>query len=101
MARGIKISPARALRGTVAIPGDKSLSHRSIMLAGLADTPVTVKNFLASADCLSTVACMRALGVSVHVRPDGDVIVQARDSMDSVNRIMCWTPATRGRRFVF
>ena len=78
MARGIKISPARALRGTVAIPGDKSLSHRSIMLAGLADTPVTVKNFLASADCLSTVACMRALGVSVHVRPDGDVIVQGK-----------------------
>ena len=78
MARGIKIGPARALRGTVAIPGDKSLSHRSIMLAGLADTPVTVKNFLASADCLSTVACMRALGVSVHVRPDGEVTVQGK-----------------------
>ena len=78
MAQGIKIGPARALRGTVAIPGDKSLSHRSIMLAGLADTPVKVRNFLASADCLSTVACMRKLGVSVHVRPDGEVTVQGK-----------------------
>ena len=78
MAQGIKIGPARALRGTVAIPGDKSLSHRSIMLAGLADTPVKVRNFLASADCLSTVACMRKLGVSVHLRPDGEVTVQGK-----------------------
>lgn len=78
MTGGRVITPARALRGTVAVPGDKSLSHRSIMLAGLADTPVTVKNFLASADCLSTVACMRALGVSVNVRSNGEVAVRGK-----------------------
>ena len=71
-----KIDPSGALKGTVAVPGDKSLSHRSIMLAGLADTPVVVRHFLPSEDCLSTVACMRAMGVKVETDPDGQVLVQ-------------------------
>lgn len=78
MAGGRFIGPARALRGTVAVPGDKSLSHRSVMLAGLADTPVTVKNFLASADCLSTVACLRALGIAVEKRANGEITVRGK-----------------------
>jgi 3-phosphoshikimate 1-carboxyvinyltransferase len=78
MAGKMKIGPVRGLSGTIAVPGDKSLSHRSIMLAGLADRPVVVRNFLASEDCLSTVSCMRALGVSVEVKPDGPVLVQGR-----------------------
>ena len=78
MADARKIKPATALRGEVAIPGDKSLSHRSIMLAGLADTPVRVRNFLASEDCLSTVSCMKALGVSVELGQEGQVIVQGK-----------------------
>ncbi len=72
------VETARSLTGTVAIPGDKSLSHRSIMLAGLADTPVRVRNFLAAEDCLSTVSCMRALGVSVDIQPGGEVVVQGK-----------------------
>jgi len=72
------INPVRSLAGKVAIPGDKSLSHRSIMLAGLAETPVRVRNFLASEDCLSTISCMRALGVSVEIEPDGQVLVTGR-----------------------
>jgi 3-phosphoshikimate 1-carboxyvinyltransferase len=78
MARNLRIEPVRRLAGTIAIPGDKSLSHRSIMLAGLADTPVVVRNFLAAEDCLSTVSCMRALGVSVDIQSDGQVIVQGK-----------------------
>lgn len=78
MADARKINPVTALRGEVAIPGDKSLSHRSIMLAGLADTPVRVQNFLASEDCLSTVSCMKALGVSVELGQEGQVIVQGK-----------------------
>ncbi|MDT8901186.1 3-phosphoshikimate 1-carboxyvinyltransferase [Anaeroselena agilis] len=65
------VKPARKLAGEIAVPGDKSISHRSVMLAGLADSPVTICNFLASADCLSTVACMQALGVKVD-RPGED-----------------------------
>ena len=54
------------LRGELEIPGDKSVSHRSVMLAGLCDTPVHITNFLHAADCLSTAAAMEALGVSVR-----------------------------------
>ena len=49
------------LRGEIEIPGDKSVSHRSVMLAGLCDTPVHITNFLHAADCLSTAAAMEAL----------------------------------------
>ena len=65
------ISPvAGGLRGLVAVPGDKSVSHRAVMLSALGSTPVTVKNFLPGADCLSTVACMRAMGADI--RQNGD-----------------------------
>ena len=59
------LSAAHGLRGELEIPGDKSISHRSIIFASLSDTPVEVSNFLAGADCLSTVACMRALGAKI------------------------------------
>lgn len=68
------IKPVRRLTGTIAVPGDKSISHRSVMLAGLADSPVRISNFLAAADCLSTVACMRALGVKID-QPGADELI--------------------------
>lgn len=69
-----KILPLNhGLRGTLEIPGDKSISHRAIILSSLGDTPVEVTNFLAGADCLSTVACMRALGVAI--KQSGDKIL--------------------------
>ena len=52
----------KPLKGEVVIPGDKSVSHRSVMFAGLGDKPVHITNFLPSADCLSTVGVMKALG---------------------------------------
>lgn len=62
-----KIMPLnRGLRGTIEIPGDKSISHRSIILSSLGNTPVEVTNFLEGADCLSTVACMKALGAKIE-----------------------------------
>ena len=54
------------LRGDIEIPGDKSISHRSIILSALSDKPVEVSNFLAGADCMSTVSCMRALGAHIE-----------------------------------
>ena len=66
-----KILPLNhGLRGTLEIPGDKSISHRSIILSSLGNTPVEVSNFLTGADCLSTVACMRALGVAIEQSDD-------------------------------
>ncbi|SMC57343.1 3-phosphoshikimate 1-carboxyvinyltransferase [Sporomusa malonica] len=74
----IKLSPADGLAGTVNIPGDKSISHRSVMLAGLADTPVKVTNFLHAADCRSTIGCMRALGVTVEQDAAGVLDITGR-----------------------
>ncbi|HZF25288.1 MAG TPA: 3-phosphoshikimate 1-carboxyvinyltransferase [Steroidobacteraceae bacterium] len=60
-----RVQPVRAVRGTLAVPGDKSISHRALMLAGIADGRTSVGGFLESEDCLATLAAMRALGVPV------------------------------------
>ena len=71
-----QIEPAKqGLRGTIRIPGDKSVSHRSVMFSALGDRPVHITNFLHAQDCLSTVACVRALGASVEFLRDDALIV--------------------------
>ncbi len=60
----------RRLAGAVAPPGDKSISHRAVILNGLARGSARVTNLSLGADCASTIACMKALGVSVHRDPD-------------------------------
>ena len=62
-----KILPlTHGLRGAIEVPGDKSISHRAIILSSLGNSPVEVTNFLAGEDCLSTVACMKALGAKIE-----------------------------------
>jgi 3-phosphoshikimate 1-carboxyvinyltransferase len=58
--------PASEVSGTLAVPGDKSISHRALMLAGIAEGRSDVRGFLASEDCLATLAAMRALGVRIE-----------------------------------
>ncbi len=60
------ISPGGEVRGAVRVPGDKSISHRALMLGGLAEGDSEVEGFLASEDCLATLAALRALGVSIE-----------------------------------
>lgn len=67
------VRSARNLRGTVQLPGDKSISHRYAMLAGIADGPSRLENYSTGADCASTLGCMRSLGVAWD-RKDGNVI---------------------------
>ena len=69
---------AHGWQGIIDIPGDKSISHRSVMFAGLGNTPVHIKNFLHAADCLSTVGVMRALGVNVEFLNEKELIVTGR-----------------------
>ncbi|WP_094602812.1 3-phosphoshikimate 1-carboxyvinyltransferase 1 [Sporomusa silvacetica DSM 10669] len=78
MSKIIQIAKTGGLTGAITIPGDKSISHRSIMLSGLADTPVTITNFLHAADCWSTINCMRALGVIVEEDKGGVLTVQGK-----------------------
>ena len=54
------------LRGELTVPGDKSISHRSIMFGALADGMTEVTNFLTGADCLSTISCFRQMGIEVQ-----------------------------------
>jgi 3-phosphoshikimate 1-carboxyvinyltransferase len=66
----VMVRPARNVRGSVQLPGDKSISHRYAMLAGIAEGPSRLENYSTGADCASTLACMRALGVQWQ-RKDG------------------------------
>jgi 3-phosphoshikimate 1-carboxyvinyltransferase len=56
-----------AIRGEVTLPGDKSISHRVAMLAGIAQGTSRVRNFASSADCHATLDCLRRLGIEVDV----------------------------------
>ena len=58
------------LRGTVRVPGDKSISHRAAILNALASGRATVHNFLTADDCLATLDCLRALGVEWRLTED-------------------------------
>ncbi|MDO4620183.1 MAG: 3-phosphoshikimate 1-carboxyvinyltransferase [Lachnospiraceae bacterium] len=65
----LTIQKARSLHGTLSVPGDKSISHRSIMLGAIAEGDTVVRGFLKSADCLATLECFRRLGVSIEEVP--------------------------------
>jgi len=63
----LKIKQTRKLQGVVTVPGDKSISHRAIMLGALAQGTTEVTGFLMGQDCLSTVECFRRLGVDIEL----------------------------------
>ncbi len=61
----ITVRSACRIDGSISLPGDKSISHRAVILASIAEGKSRVENFLPSQDCLSTLECMRALGVEI------------------------------------
>lgn len=58
------------LRGTIRTPGDKSISHRAVMLGAVANGTTTIEGFLAADDCLQTIACFKKLGVPIQAEED-------------------------------
>lgn len=62
----VKISKVEKIEGMVKLPGDKSISHRAAMFAAIADGTSRITNFASSADCWSTVGCLRSLGVEIE-----------------------------------
>jgi len=72
VARATEVRPARALRGTLEVPSDKSIAHRYALLAALADGDTTIDRYSTGADCLSSLHCLEALGVAVERRTTGD-----------------------------
>lgn len=68
----MKLIKAKQLQGTLEVPADKSISHRSIMFGSIAEGTTTVRNFLRAEDCLSTLNAFKDLGV--RIEDDGTVI---------------------------
>jgi 3-phosphoshikimate 1-carboxyvinyltransferase len=73
--RKFQAQPVRGVSGAIAVPGDKSISHRSLMLSGIAQGMSEVNGFLASEDCLASLAAMRALGVRIDQPSPARVLV--------------------------
>lgn len=71
------IIPAKGLRGEVTIPGDKSISHRSIMFGSIASGTTEVTHFLEGADCLSTIDCFRKMGIEIE-KKDHRILVRGK-----------------------
>jgi 3-phosphoshikimate 1-carboxyvinyltransferase len=67
-----RISSPRRLSGSITVPPDKSISHRAAILNAIASGPAVVENYLVAEDCLSTLACLRSLGVSWSLRENYD-----------------------------
>ena len=66
----LKISRSDGLRGEFSVPGDKSISHRAVMLGAVARGETVVNNFLSSADCLATMECFRSMGIDIQMTND-------------------------------
>ena len=74
----VSVEPARRLRGRVRLPGDKSVSHRYALLAALAEGTSSIGGYAPGADCASTLACLRALGVAARWDAAGRLLVSGR-----------------------
>jgi 3-phosphoshikimate 1-carboxyvinyltransferase len=77
-----KLKAAKKLEGAVQFPGDKSISHRYAILAGIAEGPSEIHFFSSSADCQSTLDCLKSLGVKVERQ--GNVVKVAGAGLDSL-----------------
>ena len=71
----MKIFPATRLRGTLQLPGDKSISHRAAMLAAIAVGETRIENFSSAEDCRTTLKCLEQLGVSIS-QNGTDVVIK-------------------------
>lgn len=71
---GFVVRPMGAVEAEITVPGDKSISHRALMIGALTNGPCEITGFLEGADCLSTLAILRQLGVEIE-RPEPSVVV--------------------------
>jgi 3-phosphoshikimate 1-carboxyvinyltransferase len=71
-----RFDPSGPLRGTIAPPADKAISHRAALIGAMASEPVRIRNYLAAADTGSTLRAVRSLGAIVEERPDSELVVR-------------------------
>ncbi len=65
--KDLRVKNTNNLTGRIEVPGDKSISHRAIMLGALAEGETTVNNFLMSADCRATIECFQKMGIEINL----------------------------------
>ena len=92
------VRPARSVRGSVSLPGDKSISHRYAMLAAIAEGPSRLENYSTGADCASTLGCLRSLGVKWERKDGADNVIEVQGSGRSLS---CAEPSTGLRELRF
>jgi len=71
----LTVRPARHIGGEITVPGDKSLSHRSVLFAALADGTTSITGFLPGEDCVCTMRALQAMGASIEVESKTNLIV--------------------------
>lgn len=74
----ILINPARRLQGEIAVPGDKSISHRAVMFGAIAEGITEIDGFLMGEDCLSTIDCFSKMGIEIDLLPCNKVRVHGK-----------------------
>ncbi len=70
------IRPGDGVGGSIEVPGDKSISHRALLLGAIADGTTRIRRFLDSSDCVATLEALRRLGVAAERDESGTLIVQ-------------------------
>lgn len=73
-----RVCPAKSLKGNYRVPGDKSISHRALMLGAISKGTTDVQGFLPAIDCLATLRCVRALGVQVDELSDTHLVIHGQ-----------------------
>ena len=73
----MEIKKQTNLKGTLTVPGDKSISHRAVMFGSLAKGTTRISHFLEGADCLSTIACFRKMGIDIE-RNTSEILVHGK-----------------------
>lgn len=73
----MEIRKQSSLRGTLTVPGDKSISHRAVMFGALANGTTKISHFLEGADCLSTISCFRKMGIDIERNKD-EILVHGK-----------------------
>lgn len=77
----IKVRRAPVIESELTVPGDKSISHRAVLLSAISNGRCTITNFLEGEDCRSTVQAMRQLGVTIEMPEPGTVIVEGNQGI--------------------
>ncbi len=90
MRNDMKFQQVKSMKGTLTVPGDKSISHRAIMLGAIAKGTTEIHGFLQSADCLSTISCFQSMGVDITqnkniIRVAGKGMHQLKAAPSSLN----------------